>query len=203
MNAKPSTDLVTAGSPSFMARTAGSFYLLCIVTNLIELSRWGGHWLTVSSSLISTASFITVTVLFYYLFKPVSARLSLVAMFFSFAGCTVRFLGPLHLVPFHVHSPVSAFFGFYCLLIGYLILKSTFLPHALGVLMAIAGLGWLTFVSLTFVSRQLANQFSPYQYIAGGIGEGLLTVWLLAVGVNAVRWKEQAGGHGAMPIVGK
>jgi len=90
------------------------------------------------------------------------------------------------------------FFGFYCLLIGYLILRSTFLPHTLGALMAIAGLGLLT-----FVSRQLANQFSPYHYTAAGIGEGLLTVWLLAVGVNAVRWKEQAGGQSAMPIVGK
>jgi len=46
MNAHPSTDLVRAGSPSFKARMAGSFYLLCIVTNLIELSRKGGHWLT-------------------------------------------------------------------------------------------------------------------------------------------------------------
>jgi len=150
----------------------------------------------VSSGLIATASYITVTVLFYYLFKPVSARLSLVAMLFSLAGCTIRVLGPLRLVPFHVRSPV--FFGFYCLLIGYLILRSTFLPHTLGALMAIAGLGLLT-----FVSRQLANQFSPYHYTAAGIGEGLLTVWLLAVGVNAVRWKEQAGGQSAMPIVGK
>jgi len=196
MSAHPSTDLVTAGSPSFKARIAGSFYLLCIVTNLIEFSGKGGHSLTVSSGLIATASYITVTVLFYHLFKPVSARLSLVAMLFSLAGCTIRVLGPLRLVPLHVHSQV--FFGFYCLLIGYLILKSTFLPHTLGALMAIAGLGLLT-----SVSRQLANQFSPYHYIAAGIGEGLLTVWLLAVGVNAVRWKEQAGGQSAMPIVGK
>jgi hypothetical protein len=164
---------------------AGSFYLLCIVTNIIELSGKDGHWLTVSSSLISTASFLTVTVLFYYLFKPVSARLSLVAMPFSLAGCTILFLRPLHLVPRHLHSP---FFGFYLLLIGYLILRSTFLPHTLGALMAIAGLGLLT-----HVSRRLASQFSPYQYLAAGIAEGLLTVWLLAVGVNAVRWKEQAG----------
>ena len=196
MSPHPSADLVTAGSPSFRARIAGGFYLLCIVTNLIELSGKGGHWLTVSSGLISTASYITVTVLFYYLFKPVSARLSLIAMLFSIAGCTIRVLRPLGLVPSHVHSPVL--FGFYCLLIGYLIVRSTFLPHTLGAVMAIAGL-----FLLTFVSRHLANQLSPYQYVAAGIGEGLLTVWLLAVGVNAVRWKEQSGGQSAMPIVGK
>ena len=196
MSAHPRTDLVTAGSPSFKARIAGSFYLLCIVTNLIELSGKGGRWWTASSGLISTASYVTVTVLFYYLFKPVSARLSLVAMFFSLVGCTIRVLSRFGLAPFHLHSPV--FFGVYCLLIGYLILRSTFLPPALGALMAIAGLGLLT-----VVSRQLANQFSPYQYVAAGIGEGLLTVWLLAVGVNSARWKEQAGGQSVAPMMGK
>jgi len=115
-------------------------------------------------------------------------------MLFSLAGCTIRLLRPFGLA--HVHTPV--FFGFYCLLIGYLILRSTFLPHTLGALMAIASL-----LLLTFVSRQLANHFSPYQYIAAGIGEGLLTVWLLAFGVNAIRWKGQAGGQSAMLIVGK
>ncbi len=106
MSAHPCTDLARAGSPSFKARIAGSFYLLCIVTSLIELSGKGGHWFTLSSGLISTASYVTVTVLFYYLFKPVSARLSRVAMLFSLAGCTIRVLRPLGLVPFHVHSPV-------------------------------------------------------------------------------------------------
>jgi len=189
MSAHPSTNQVTAGSPRFKARIAGSFYLLCIVTNVIELSGKGGHWLTVSFGLFSTASYGTVTVLFYYLFKPVGARLSLVAMLFGLAGCTIRVLRPLGLVPSHVHSTV--FFGFYVLLIGYLILRSTFLPHTLGALMAIAGFSGL----LTFVSPRLANQISPYQYVAAAVGEGTLTVWLLAVGVDAVRWKEQAGGQ--------
>jgi hypothetical protein len=79
------------------------------------------------------------------------------------------------------------FFGFYCILIGYLIFRSTFLPRILGVLVAIAGLGWLT-----FLWPPLAKSLSPYILAPGILGEGSLTLWLLVIGVNAQRWKEQA-----------
>jgi len=79
------------------------------------------------------------------------------------------------------------FFGFYCLLIGYLIFTSTFLPRILGALMVVAGLGWLT-----FLSPPLAKSLSPYVLAPGIVGEGLLTVWLLVKGVNVQRWNEQA-----------
>jgi len=79
------------------------------------------------------------------------------------------------------------FFGFYCLLIGYLIFRSTFLPRILGALMVVAGLGWLT-----FLSPPLAKSLSPYVLAPGIVGEGLLTVWLLVKGVNVQRWNEQA-----------
>jgi hypothetical protein len=77
------------------------------------------------------------------------------------------------------------FFGFYCLLIGYLIFRSGFLPRILGAGMAIAGLGWLT-----FLSPALAHDLSPY-ILAAGIGEVSLTLWLLVAGVNAARWEER------------
>jgi hypothetical protein len=78
-------------------------------------------------------------------------------------------------------------FGFYDLLIGYLIYRSTFLPRFLGVLMALAGLGWLT-----FLYPPLAHSLSPYVLVLGFLAELLLMLWLLVKGVNVQRWKEQA-----------
>jgi hypothetical protein len=172
-------------SPKVIANIAGVFYLVNIAASLIAFSGKASHSLMISSGIIATASYIAVTILLYYLFKPVNAGLSLLAAFFSLTGCVVGVLGPFHLLPFHVHSLV--FFGFYCLLIGILIFESNFLPKFLGGLMAIAGLGWLT-----FMSRPLAASLSPYHYVAGGIGEGILTLWLLFMGVDAVHWNEQA-----------
>ena len=78
------------------------------------------------------------------------------------------------------------FFGFFCMLTGYLIFKSTFLPRIIGVLMVIAGLGWST-----FLSPPVGAKYFPY-IVAAAIGEGLLTLWLLVIGVIETRWKEQA-----------
>jgi hypothetical protein len=78
------------------------------------------------------------------------------------------------------------FFGLHCLLIGFLILRSTFLPRFVGVLMVIAGVGWLT-----FLWPPLASSFFPYNMAPGILGETVLTLWLLFAGVNVVRWNAQ------------
>jgi hypothetical protein len=76
-------------------------------------------------------------------------------------------------------------------MIGYLILRSTFLPRTLGVLMTLAGLGWLA-----FLSPPLANHLSIYIKVLGILAEGALMLWLLVLGVNVQRWKEQARAAG-------
>lgn len=84
-------------------------------------------------------------------------------------------------------SPAAlVFFGVYDLLIGWLILGSTFLPRFLGALMVVAGLGWLT-----FLYEPLADRLSPYVQGLGIIAEALLMLWLLVAGVNVERWHEQ------------
>jgi hypothetical protein len=79
-------------------------------------------------------------------------------------------------------------FGVHCLLIGYLIFKSIFLPRILGALLALAGLGYLTFLWPPLGS----DLFFPYIVVPAILGEGLLTLWLIFAGVNAQRWTEQA-----------
>ncbi len=174
---------IEKASPRRTARIAGVFYLLVFLTGIFSLmvrSPMG-----VAAGLIAGACYIAVTLLFYYIFKVVNRNLSLLAAVFSLVGCII---GPLSLFV-HAASYISplVLFGFYCLLIGYLVVRSTFLPRTLGVLMAFGGLGWLT-----FLWPPLANYLSPYNFFPGIIGEGALTLWLVVMSVNEQRWKEQA-----------
>ena len=164
------------------ARIAGVFYLVTFVAGSLSLMLPDSG---LAANLIATLAYIGVTVLFYQIFKPVNASLSLLAALFSLAGIFVGLLTSLKLATIPI-NPLG-FFGFYCLLIGYLIIKSTFLPRVLGVLMAIGGLSWLT-----FFSPSLTSQLNPYNLAPGIFGEGMLTLGLLVVGLNEQRWLEQA-----------
>jgi hypothetical protein len=99
-------------------------------------------------------------------------------------GCANDVLGLFQIACYEISS--LAFFGPYCLLIGYLIFRSSFLPRILGVLMALAGVGWLIFLS------PLASQLSTYLKVLGFLAEASLMLWLIVKGVNSPRWKEQA-----------
>ena len=88
------------------------------------------------------------------------------------AGCTVGALEALHRSPFSFKGIVI--FGFYCVLLGYLIFRSRFFPRWLGPLVALAGLGWLTFLWPSF-----AKHLGLVPMLAGLVGEGSLTVCLL------------------------
>ncbi len=173
---------IAEASPRLKARIAGAFYLITFVTGILALVFVNGRLI---ADLIADACYIAVTLLFYSIFKPVNRNLSLLAAFFGLVGCVNGPLSIFHLAPFHINSLV--FFGFYCLLIGYLIFRSTFLPRILGVLMAIGGLGYLT-----FLSPPLAKYLSPYNLAPAIFAEGVLMLWLLVVGLNEQRWKEQA-----------
>jgi hypothetical protein len=168
-------------------RITGVVYLLYFLTEVSAQVLVGRGRLVVfdAVNLIAYAFYVAVTLLFYFLFRPVNRNLSLLAAIFGLVGCANDVLGLFNLAPYKISS--LAFFGPYCLLIGYLIFRSTFLPRFLGVLMALAGVGWLLFLS------PLASPLSTYLTILGFLAEASLMLWLMVKGVNIPRWKKQAG----------
>ncbi len=168
------------------ARITGAVYFFYFLT-AIPAQFLGGRLAAYgnATNLIATAFYVILTLLFYGMFKPVNRILSLIAALFSLAGCVVMTLGQFHVVPLSM-SPML-FFGPYCLLIGYLIFRSTFLPRILGVFMALAWLGWLAFLSPT-----VAHALTLYIEVLGIFAEASLMLWLIVMGVNVQRWKEQS-----------
>jgi len=170
--------------------------------------------------MIEMACNIAVTALFYELLRPVSRSVSLLAAFLGLAACTIKtlsrvfYIAPLfvlgsshYLTVFNMEQLQALaflflrvndqgagmafpFFGFAAILKGYLILRSNFLPRFLGAWSALAGLGWLTFLSPT-----LGNRLFPYTAAFGLLGAAAMILWLLIVGVNEQRWKEQSSGQ--------
>jgi len=184
------TERIAEASPRPWARTTGLVYLLYFLTAVSAeafVGR-GRHVAYDAVHLISYAFYIALTLLFYSMFRPVNKSLSLLAALFSLLGCANDLLGLFNLAPFKISSLL--FFGPYCLLIGYLIFRSTFLPRTLGLLMAVAGVGWLLFLS------PLANYLSTYLKVLGFLAELSLCLWLLVKGVNVQRWTEQASAEG-------
>jgi hypothetical protein len=92
----------------------------------------------------------------------------------------------------HGFALCLVFFGFDCLAMAYLIYRSAFLPRILGLLLAIEGLGYLINSFTLFLAPGLQARIFPY-FVPTAIAEVALCMWLLVMGVNVQRWKEQAG----------
>ncbi len=177
-----------AVSPRFTARMAGAFWFACALTGTVALLA--GGTLGVVANLLATACYVAATLLVYVLLKPVNRSLSLFAALCSLVACV---LGPLNML-LGLGVPgynLTFLFGLHCLLVGYLILRSTFLPQFVGALMVLAGLGWLTKSLASLLALPLGR--SPYLLAPGILGEVSLALWLLVMAVNAERWEEQAG----------
>jgi hypothetical protein len=160
---------------------------------------------------------IVWALLFYQLFQIVNRTISMLATFVILVGCAVQaiaallYLAPLVILQnasslgafntaqvqdlayfFTRLSPLSfdvylIFFGLWCVLIGYLIFESTFMPRILGVLLALDGVCWMCYLVPPFVTY-----IFPVIAVVSGAAEISLLVWLLIFGVNSQRWYEQA-----------
>ena len=173
-------------------------------------------------NLVDYTFYVGVTVILYGLLEPVSRSLSLLAAVSSLVATAIvvsvslYYLAPLVLLggapaftalgtdqlqalalfSLKLRSVGSniglVFFGFHLLFIGWLIVRSTFLPRILGVLSAIGGICFLINSFAYFLSPSLAARLLPYILAPGVLAQGSLALWLLVVGVNAARWRAQA-----------
>ena len=165
---------------------------------------------------------IALTLIFYVLLRPISKELALLAVFFNLVSLAVEAVAALDLVaalfplgnagylkafpPEQLYAMASLaikshsygfgvaliFFGCTCLILGYLIFKSGFLPKALGVLMQIAGLSYLTDSFALILAPTFANRIFPAVLVPAFVGEASLCLWLLVKGVNVEKWEEKA-----------
>jgi hypothetical protein len=166
--------------------------------------------------LVEMAFSIATTALFYVLLAPAGRGLALVTLCLGMIGCGIKtfarvlFAAPLYVLGstrFHALGPETlndlslllllvndhaagiamAFFGFQSLLIGWLILRSTFLPRFMGVLAIVGGLAWLT-----HLWPPLGYRLGMYGMLVGVVGVFVQIFWFLVFGVNEQRWHEQA-----------
>lgn len=77
------------------------------------------------------------------------------------------------------------FFGCSCLALGYLSFVSGFLPKALGVLMAIAGVCYLINSYAVILSPAAAAILFPTILLPAFVGELAFALWLTVMGVKA------------------
>ena len=174
-------------SPRLKARMAGGLYFLTLLGAQLLETVFPGK-MNLVAACIEIAGMTVVTVIVYALFRQVDRSLSLLAGAFNLAGITIeaiRFTS-------HASDIAMVFHGIFCILTGYLIYKSAFLPRILGALIALGGWSWLT-----YLSAGLESYLSPYNLACGLIGEASMFLWLLAMGVNTQRWNEQAATAGA------
>jgi len=162
---------------------------------------------------------VPLMLIFYNLFKPVNRNLTLLVVIFSIVGTAVEavsllahfaplvFLGNGHQLSAFTKEQLQAwsylslqffeygfctalvFFGCYCLAMGYLIFRSTFLPRIIGVLLAIQGVCYLINSFANFLTPEFAKHLFPI-LAASGLGEISYCLWLLVMGVNVTKWNK-------------
>jgi hypothetical protein len=180
---------------------------------------------------------IPMAVIFYELFKVVNRRLALLDMLISLVATAVEIatlpsqftplvlLGSSHytsaLPAAQLHalaylpgdlsatdySIYGVFYGFDFIVVGYLVYRSTFLPRAIGVLLAIDALNYLFGGFATMLAPGFVAHLGAWTGLPTIIAEGSLSLWLLVAGVDTGRWKERAsvaaGPAGGLPCGGE
>ncbi|SFQ35621.1 DUF4386 domain-containing protein [Hymenobacter arizonensis] len=155
----------------------------------------------------------------YLLLRPVSKSLVLLAVLFNLVSLGVEAISKVFLllvlptlesaqyaqafgarqVPMLANFSLKAhdisfdialvFFGFTCLVNGYLIFKSGYLPKVVGILMQVAGGCYLVACFATLFAPALAGVLLPGILLPCLVGESAFCLWLLVKGVDTVKWQ--------------
>ena len=173
---------------------------------------------------------ISLTLIFFILLRPVNRELAWLAVFFNLVSVAVEASVQLYLLgalfplgqaeylkafkPEQLYAMATLsvkshgygfgvaliFFGCVCLLLGYLIFKSGYLPRTVGILMQLAGLSYLIDSFALILSPSFANQIFPAILVPAFIGESSLCLWLLVKGVNVEKWNARVGAQALRPL---
>ena len=178
--------------------------------------------LSVAGNLIVVLCAVPLLWIEYLLLRPVSKQLALLAVLFNLVSLAVEAISKLFLLvvmptlgsadlprafePQQIEILANLalkshdtafnialiFFGFTCLVNGYLIFKSGFLPKFVGVLMQIAGLCYLTACFAVLFAPAFADLITPAILVPPLVGESSFCLWLLVKGVDDAKWKKRA-----------
>jgi len=178
--------------------------------------------LSLAANVVVGLTNIPLAMIFWELFKVMHRRLSMLVVFFTLVAtaiqisyvvnqfATLALLGggayATGLGADQVHAlaylPVglaalsydisAVYFGFYAITIGYLVYRSTFLPRAIGVMLVIAGVSYLTYSFADMIAPAFAAHLVPWIQLPALFGEGSFCLWMLVAGVNERRWKDLA-----------
>jgi hypothetical protein len=184
-----------------------------------------------AAHLVVTTTNVPLAVIFYELFAVVNRRLALLDAFFILVATAVEtaaLLGqftPLALLddgtyqgtlsPAVVHALSylpgdlatvdytihTVFFGLDIICFAYLVLRSTFVPRVIGVLLAIDGVAYLVYSFTAILAPAAAAHLVPWIQLPALVGEGALCLWLLVVGIDPDRWEQQARATNAAPTI--
>ena len=174
--------------------------------------------LSILSALITPIVTVLVSLFLYKLFKPVDKNQAVLMVIFALAALPIAMLNELnhfavllllngtdYLKVFRIDQLYSQvmffldlghygafiaaiFWGLWLLPMGYLVFKSGFLPRIIGVLLIIAGFGYIIDSAALFLLPDLNINISQFTFY----GELLMLLWLLIKGVNVEQWEIRA-----------
>lgn len=165
---------------------------------------------------------VGVMLVFYVLLRPVSRNLARLALLFNLVQTAVlvanktNLLLPVFLlgdatylkaftpqqlqalayVSLRTHDYGFGFglifFGVECIVIGYLIFQSGYLPKVLGILMEFAGASYLTNSFALILYPTLASRLFLVIMLPPFVAESSLALWFVIRGVDLTKWAERA-----------